>query len=126
MFNRVFYFSVFLKGSISFFSQGGFALDKVVVVSLGLLKIGGKGLHALVVITLGTGEDVLLLRAKLLDLFGQNGDLGCELQMALYMERTERFLFSLKCLSFFSLGSDALANLIVFLADGDPTFNGWI
>ena len=43
---------------LPFCGQGGFAFDEVIVVPLGLLKIGSKGLHALVVITFGPGKDI--------------------------------------------------------------------
>ena len=41
--------------------QGGLAFDESVIIPLGLLQFGTEGFHALVIITLCSGEDAVLL-----------------------------------------------------------------
>ena len=45
---------------LSLCGQGGFALNEGIIILLGLLQIGGKFLHVLIVSTLGTGKDATL------------------------------------------------------------------
>ena len=95
--------------------QGGLTINKGVIIPLGLIQLSGKGFHALVVITLGSGEDTLLLRSQFLDFLGQPGDKRGQLQMPLDVKRTERLLFYSESLSFICLISDALAYSVILL-----------
>ena len=94
--------------------QGGLTFNKGVIIPLGLIQLSGKGFH-LVVITLGSGEDTLLLRSQFLDFLGQPGDRRGQLQMPLDVKRTERLLFYSESLSFICLISDALAYSVILL-----------